>query len=105
MLIYSNLFEYKNLFNIICPSEKFFVHKINEFENLIPHIFDKNKNFLYPAKKYILSIEWHKNNNLVHLFSTNEFFILIPNHKVMWLKKLNTEIILPNYKALHKEWK
>lgn len=105
IMVNSNLFKYESLFHIICPSNKFFIHKINEFENLIPHIFNKNKQFLYPVKEYILSIEWHTNNELVHLFNNEKHFILVPNHKVMWLKKINTEIILPDYKAIHKEWK
>lgn len=64
-----------------CPSSEFVTYVIPNLKYL--SVFDNDKKFTCNAA-YICSIEWHEDNELVHLAINDEGgYLYAPNHKVL----------------------
>jgi hypothetical protein len=102
-----NYFSYHaNFANFICPSKYFIVTQVPIFKERKAHLFDnKTREFIGVAEEYICSLDWYKDNDLLHLVKFKHNLLNINNHKVLWLKKIDLNAKIENYKALKYQWK
>lgn len=64
-------------------------------------VYFKRKN-LWLNGKYLLTIDWHTDNELFHLLELeNGQYAAIPAHKIKWG---DSERSLPDYEELHVSW-
>ncbi len=93
--------------NTYCPSENFVLYRLSIFDDISKknHLFNSKKNYIGVAQKYLFSLEWPEENELVHLFVHDDQLRFVPNHKLLVLNKDSATLSLPtDWKKLRTEW-
>ncbi|TSC82432.1 MAG: hypothetical protein G01um101419_588 [Parcubacteria group bacterium Gr01-1014_19] len=84
-----------------CPSKEICVNRFEALNREL-RVFFKNRN-LWMKGKYLLTVDWYMENELFHLIELeNGQLSLSPSHKVRFA---DNDDPLPDYRALHPEWK
>ena len=85
-----------------CPSEKFFLYKLDSLLNKKIYSYFKHIG-KWRSGKYLFSLDWPDDNIVLNCLSLdNGWFSFTPNHKMLISDKEPKN--LPNYKKLKREW-
>lgn len=95
---------------IVCPSEYAVINRFKFLMSLPPESrkfmcwFPKQKVWI-PAHEYICTIDWHTENENLHLVSlSNGQLAFVPNHKCLFTAKDQWPLALKPYRAISSLW-